>query len=112
LSHPNYQQKNLELCIKVLINNGYPLSLIFVTINKRLKKLFSNKLDNKEIVPIKNNQVDTNIKKFFIILYIRNISEITTSLINKSVFIVGFRSLNKIDKYVRVQKDQTEHTEK
>jgi len=49
--------------------------------------------------------------KFFVILCICNISEITVFLI-KFVFIVGFRNFNKIDKYVRVQKDQTEHTQK
>jgi len=49
--------------------------------------------------------------KFFVILYICNISEITAFLI-KFVFIVRFRSLNKIDECVRVQKDQTEHTQK
>jgi len=68
--------------------------------------LKARKRGKKETVPIKSNQ-DTDNKKFFVIPYIRNISEITASLINKSVF-TGFRSLNKIDKYVRVQKDQTE----
>jgi len=44
LSHPSYQQKNLELCIRFLLENGYPAILIFKTINERLKKLFNNKL--------------------------------------------------------------------
>jgi len=28
LSHPKYHQKNIEKCIKLLLNNGYPLGLI------------------------------------------------------------------------------------
>jgi len=33
LSHPKYHQKNLELVINTLLNNDYPLSFIFDTIN-------------------------------------------------------------------------------
>jgi len=39
-------------------------------------------------------------------------SEITASLINKSIFTVGFKILNKIEKIVRVQKNQTEYINK
>jgi len=28
LSHPDFQQKNIELCIKLVLDNGYPLDLI------------------------------------------------------------------------------------
>jgi len=41
LSHPDFQQKNINLCIRFL-DNGYPLKLIFEKINKRLKKLLAN----------------------------------------------------------------------
>jgi len=40
LSHPSFHEKNLRLCIKLLLDNGYPLDLIFNKINLRLKKLF------------------------------------------------------------------------
>jgi len=56
LFHPSYQQKNLEICIKLLLENNY-LTLIFNTINERLKNLFNNKLSlntNKITVPKKN----------------------------------------------------------
>jgi len=110
LSHSKHQQKNIELCIKYLLDNGYPSTIIFEKINKRLKTLFMNKLSsniNNEIIPIKYNETESSInkKKFFVIPYIRGISEITASLINKSVFTIGFRSLNKLDKIVKVQKD-------
>jgi len=35
LSHPSFHKKNLELCIKLLLDNGYPLNLIFNRINSR-----------------------------------------------------------------------------
>jgi len=54
----------------------------------------------------------TRNKKYFIIPYIRNISEITAALINKSLFTVGYRCLNKIDNIIKVHKDQTEHNQK
>jgi len=79
-----------------------------------MNKLSSN--INNEIISVKYNETDTessiNKKNFFVIPYIRGISEITASLINKSVFTIGFRSLNKLDKIVKVQKDRTEHTQK
>jgi len=34
LSHPKFHQKNIELCIKILRDNGYPLTMIFDTIQK------------------------------------------------------------------------------
>lgn len=41
LSHPRYhKKKNFEFVINILLDNGYPLSLIFHVINERLKKLF------------------------------------------------------------------------
>jgi len=90
--------------------------MIFETITKRLKKLFASRLPsdiNNEMVPIMNSQADPENKKyFFVILYIRNISEITVSLINKSFFTVSLRIINKIDKIVKVQKNQTEYAQK
>jgi len=34
LSHPKFHQKNLELAINLLLENGYPLKLIFEKINQ------------------------------------------------------------------------------
>jgi len=39
LSHPIFQQKNLEYVIKVLLDNAYPLKLIFENINHRIKDM-------------------------------------------------------------------------
>jgi len=117
LSHPKFHQKNIELCIKILRDNGYPLTMIFDTIQKRIKKLIRLKLTNerkKLMTSDLNGKIksDEGEQRFFVIPYVRNISEITASLFNKSNFTVGFRILNKMDKIVRVQKDQIEYTQK
>jgi len=67
---------------------------------------------NKNIAIHSTDTTDSVIKKYFIIPYIRNISEITTSLINKSIFTVGYRGLNKLDRIIKVHKDQTKYQHK
>jgi len=112
LSHPDFQEKNIELCIKLLLENDYPLNLVFQKISERLKKLFNKKSTtdlNKNIATHSTDTTDSVTKKYFIISYIRNISEINTSLINKSIFTVGYRGLNKLDRIIKVHKDQTEY---
>jgi len=101
-------QTSLEKSYLTILN----ILLIFKIINERLKKLFNNKLSletNKIIVPKKIEEIYSEIKKYFAIPYKRNISIITVFLIKSKV---GFRSLNKISNFVRVHKDQTEHTHK
>ncbi|XP_067216467.1 uncharacterized protein [Linepithema humile] len=39
LTHPQYWHKNIEEMISLLLINGYPLELIFNSINERLKKI-------------------------------------------------------------------------
>jgi len=53
-----------------------------------------------------------NKKQFYVIPYVQGVSEITASLVNKKVFTVGFRILNKMNKYIKVQKDTTDLTQK
>jgi len=42
LSHPSFHQKNLELIIKILLENDYPLNFIFKTISNRIRHLITN----------------------------------------------------------------------
>jgi len=116
LSHPKHHMKNIESCIGYLLNNGYPLKLIFDQINKRLKTIFINKVPsniNNGIMPVKvADKSSENKRQFFVIPYVKNISEITASIFDRSAFTVGFRSLNRLDNIIRVQKDRTEHTMK
>jgi len=97
LSHPKYHMKNIESCIGYLLNNGYPLKLIFDQINKRLKTIFVNKLPsdiNNGIIPVKSTDGNSDKKnQFFVIPYVKNISEITASFFDGSEFKIGFRSI-------------------
>jgi len=54
LSHPKYQ--NFELVINTLLNNDYPLNLIFDTINTRLKFL----LRQHDFIPEKEKSEGLN----------------------------------------------------
>jgi len=42
LSHPEFHKKNFDLIIKIRMDNGYPLDLIFMTIKKRLFYRFNH----------------------------------------------------------------------
>jgi len=42
LSHPSFYQKNLELIIKILLENDYPLNFICKTISNRIRHLITN----------------------------------------------------------------------
>jgi len=115
LSHPRYHQKNIEMCIELLLNNGYPLELIFEKINKRIKSIFLNKVHSDINNGIFKNKVETNPetkRNYFVIPYVGGISETVASMFDKSVFTVGFRSLSKLNNIIRVQKDYVEHSNK
>jgi len=75
------------------------LKLIFENINKRLKKLITTTNHNKII----NHNTDTTEKNIKNISYIRNISEITAALINRLLFKVGYRCLNKMDNIIKIK---------
>ena len=105
LSAPRFHQKNLEMVIQLLRDNGYPLELIFNKINLRFKKLVNTKLTHKK----SNTQGDCkpdNSKKYITIPYIKNVSEIVTSVIDKNTFTIGYRCLNRLNRFVKAQKDK------
>ena len=43
LVHSEYHKKNIKSMISVLLSNGYPLDIIFFTINSRIKTLSRKK---------------------------------------------------------------------
>lgn len=101
LSHPMYHQKNLRFIVMTLLNNGYPLELIFSKINNRLKTLFRTEKN-------KTNVVDTTSvrKKIISFPYIKNASEIVTSSIDRNQFTIGYRCLNNLSRLIRRHKDK------
>jgi len=87
------------LCIQLLMDNDYPFELIFNTINRRLKKLFVTKRADMIPASISNHE-----KKVIVFPYIKSITEMMTSTINKSQHIIGY--LNKLNKFVKTHKDR------
>jgi len=69
LSHPRFHQQNLDFVIRVLVDNGYPLDVIFATIRRRLHARCDR---NSHNVPQddRNNQN----QPFFVIPYVSAIA--------------------------------------
>jgi len=100
LSHPVFQQKNLEYVIKVLIDNLYPLELIFNKMAIRIKEL-CRRMNIKK--PEQKLELE---RKMIVFPYIKNISErINLSAINKKEYMIGYRILNKLTSFIKRHKD-------
>ncbi|XP_071579044.1 uncharacterized protein [Temnothorax nylanderi] len=104
LSHPSFYNKNLNFVIKVLLGNGYPIDLIFLHINKRLRKLQSIKHNNTS-----DDSENAEKKSFIVIPYLGHTSEIIASAIDKSENSVGYRILNNLSSIIKVHKDKNAH---
>lgn len=101
LSHPKFQEKNFLNTIDILLNNGYPLDMIFTTINKRINFiLFSNSKSNNKSAYNKNEKL-----KFFTVPYVHNICERLGSIAVKHNFKQVFSCNNKLDKFIKAGKD-------
>jgi len=100
LSHPIFQQKNLEYVIKVLLDNDYPLELIFQKINHRIKDIIRRNKSKKPQQKVKENE-----RKIVVLPYIRNISEKINLSIDKNIYMTGYRILNKLTGFIKRHKD-------
>jgi len=99
LSHPSFHKKNLELCIKLLLNNGYPLNLIFNRIKLKLKKLF---VQRRETAGNMTNYNFNKEKKILVFPYINPLTKFITNIGNSKA-IIG--CLNKLNQFIKVHKD-------
>jgi len=104
LSHPRFHQKNLKLVINLLLDNGYPLELIFEKMNARIKSLI-NKKDPGMGSSRKTHDDSNNNKKFVVFPYIEGISELISSTVDKTKYITGYRVLNSLGRFIKVHKD-------
>jgi len=107
LSHPNFQEKNLTHVIRVLIDNAYPLELIFNRINLRIKELLKKGHNIKQ-----EPNFHSDDKKMLVLPYVSNISETIKSSIDKNKYIIGYRILNKLTGYIKRHKDINKHDTK
>jgi len=103
LSHPKFQEKNLMHAINTLLNYCFPLSFIFATINTRIKML-TNRVVNES----NNNNQLSQIKQkiFFIIPYVRSISESFLSITKKYRFDIAYSVPNTLNKFIKRGKDK------
>jgi len=102
LSHPSFYDKNLKFCIKILLENGYPLNFIFNKINLRLKKLFVQRSISMDANSMDANSME---KKFLVLPYVQPLSEFISSNIDKSKANISYHCLNKLSRFIKVHKD-------
>jgi len=96
LSHPMFHKKNLQFIIKLLMDNSYPLNLIFKKINSRLKTLiYNNRKFNSDNCDYRLN-------------FSRD-TELITATLDNSQYITGYRILNNLGKFIKAYKDTNNH---
>lgn len=95
------------------MNNGYPLELIFKLFNLRIKKLLSTKIPPK--IDDNNDHENTNKiisnmrKKFFVYFRTSAVTQSATCMISRSVYNIGYRCINKLNRFIKVHKNKKEH---
>jgi len=101
LSHPAFHEKNFSFLINMLLNNNYPLDIIFSSIKKRLSTKF-NQLNNQ-----RDHDVSSEIKEnYFVIPYIEHTGEKFIQFFkNIPNFKLTFSGINRLSKFIKVQKD-------
>ncbi|KYN26675.1 hypothetical protein ALC57_03955 [Trachymyrmex cornetzi] len=111
LSHPKFHTKNIENMIDILLNNGYPLEFLFSTINKRIKNL--SRRDSLYInnVSLQDSNENNGINNYFIIPYIKEISEKFKSIAKKNDFTVAFKPINTLNSIIKTGKDKLKSME-
>jgi len=112
LSHPSFHKKNFEFVIKSLIENGYPVNLIFEKINTRIKShIYKHK--NSLLTSNHNNRInsgyDNNNRNILVFPYIKKLSELIASAVDRSQYIIGYRILNNLRNFIRVHKDKNHY---
>jgi len=103
LSHPVFHQENLEYVVNLLLENCYPLELIFQKINDRIDKIIWNSTKKKEIKQI--SKIEENQRKLIVLPYIKNVSESIDRSIDRKKYLTGYRILNKNTGFIKRHKD-------
>jgi len=109
LSHPEFHKDNFNFIINTLIDNGYPLNLIFSVIKRRLycrsKTCKLQKRNGSE------NSLVTNPQPYFTIPYVSCIANKFIQVFKNISFCkLSFSCLNKLNKFIKVHKDMLSTT--
>jgi len=104
LSHPSFHKENFDFIIQILMDNGYPIDLIFSTIKRRLSfRIDQYKPDNRNLV---NNTHISQRTPYFTIPYISSIAKkFILYFKNISFCKLAFTCYNKLNKFIKVYKD-------
>ena len=109
LSDFRFYSKNLTFLINILLDNDYPLTFIFDTVNQRIKNLIKNRHSiHKDLV----DNVGTKESASWLTIPFIPFHTEKFKRFNKNDIRVSFHSPNKIGKYIKVQKDICPHTSK
>jgi len=101
LSHPKYHEKNLKFIIETFITNNYPLQFIFETFYMRLKSLFKKRTKKQNL----ESSEEKKRNRWFLIPYIKNISDKFKNIVCGLESKLAFFSLNKLDRIIKAKKD-------
>lgn len=91
LSYPEFHEKNIILCINMLLENGYPLQFIFDNIKKSIKKLLLSKSFTR------NTEIDSE-RNIIVFPYIKYVSEAVSLSFKSSDIMIGYKCLNRLTK--------------
>ncbi|KYN20105.1 hypothetical protein ALC57_07533 [Trachymyrmex cornetzi] len=91
------------------LSNGYPLKMIFDNMNKRTKKLRANGCTEIGENVNDNNNNGEKLRNLIVFPYIKTITSKVTKVINKSKTIIGYRCINKLDRFINTHKDKNEY---
>ena len=106
LSHPKFQQKNMESLINSLLCNGYPLQMLFKTIQDRITKLSKN---NFETINNIDQNFDLELTKktnYFIIPFLKRTSNKFNGILKKYNLQPVYKPLNSLNKFITLGKDK------
>jgi len=100
LSHPKFHKNNFDHIIKILLDNGYPLHLIFSSIHRRLHSIsYAHNTASIE-------KDDKSPQFYFTIPYVSiNSNKYIQYFKNISFCRLAFTCYNKLNKFIKVQKD-------
>jgi len=104
LLHPSFHKINLDLIIKILLDNGYPLDLIFNTIRRRIYAFAHS--NQKTVSKNKGRNEENPRLPYFTIPYVSSIFKKFTQFFKSITFSkLAFCCYNKLNKFIRAHKD-------
>ena len=93
----------MNISIKLLLNNDYPLNIIEYHINKLLKKIKFNNNNTQNNIQISNN---VNKRRMIVLLFVKEMECVMKNFFKKYNTNVGFSTINKLNSIIILGKDK------